>query len=285
MALLADGLHMASHAAALGLSVIAYIYARRHASDPSFSFGTGKVNALAGYSSAVLLALFALLMAGESAGRLLQPQPIAFGQAMLVAALGLAVNGASLLLLRGADHPHGHDHGHVHGHDHDHGHDYGNAPHHAHGHRHGEDERPGAHDLNLRGAYLHVLADALTSVLALAALAAGALGGWFWPDAAVGLLGAVLVGRWALGLVRDSGAVLLDRGAPAVVQEQVRAAIEADGDSRVADLHIWSLGGDGYAAALAVVAHKPQTPEAYKSRFPATARIVHATIEVHRCEA
>ena len=264
MALLADGLHMATHAAALALAVAAYVYARRHAHDRRFTFGTGKVNALAGYSSAVVLAMFALLMVWESGNRLLQPRPIDFDQAILVACLGLAVNLGSMLLLRG-DHPH---------------HAAADENRH-HDDAHGHDHR--ATDHNLRGAYLHVLADALTSVLAIVSLGAGKMLGWSWPDAVVGLTGAVLVGRWGLGLVRDSGGALLDREATAAVREQIRRAIETD-DSRVADLHVWSVGMDGYAAALSVVAHRPRPPEDYKAKLPASARVVHATVEVHRCE-
>lgn len=263
MALLADGLHMASHAAALALAVAAYVYARRHAHDRRFTFGTGKVNALAGYSSAVVLAMFALLMVWESGNRLLLPRPIAFDQAILVACLGLVINLGSMLLLRGGHHRHaaadeGRHHEDAHDHD-DHGTDH-----------------------NLRGAYLHVLADALTSVLAIVSLGVGRILGWSWPDAVVGLLGAVLVGRWALGLAHRSGGVLLDREAPAAVREQIRSAIETE-DSRIADLHVWSVGMDVYAAALSVVAHRPRSPEDYKAKLPASARVVHATVEVHRC--
>ncbi|MBK8208990.1 MAG: CDF family Co(II)/Ni(II) efflux transporter DmeF [Rhodospirillales bacterium] len=282
MALLADGLHMGSHAAALGLAVVAYVYARRHAEDQVFTFGTGKVNALAGYSSALLLVLFAAAMAWESGNRLLQPQPIAFDEAILVALLGLAVNLVSLLMLRDAPaHRHaarGHhidDDAHVH---------ETTSQHDEHAaHPHGHGAAPGhGHDYNLRGAYLHVLADATTSLLAIAALALGRTYGWTWPDAAVGLVGALLVGRWAWGLVRDSGGVLLDVQAPAEVHDRIRHAIER-GDDRVADLHVWSLGGDGYAAALSVVAHHPRSPEAYKAMIPASARVLHATVEVHHC--
>jgi cation diffusion facilitator family transporter len=244
--------------------VAAYVYTRRHAHDRRFTFGTGKVNALAGYSSAVVLALFALLMVWESGNRLLLPRPIDFDQAILVACLGLAVNLGSMLLLRGEPHWHA----------------AADADHHHDGAR-GLDHH--ARDHNLRGAYLHVLADALTSVLAIVSLGAGKMLGWSWPDAVVGLLGAVLVGRWALGLARDSGGVLLDREAPAAVREQIRRAIETE-DSRVADLHVWSVGMHGYAAAVSVVAHSPRPPEDYKAKLPASARVVHATVEVHRCE-
>jgi cation diffusion facilitator family transporter len=286
MALLADGLHMGSHAAALGLAVVAYVYARRHAEDQLFTFGTGKVNALAGYSSALLLALFAVAMAWESSNRLLQPQPIAFDEAILVALLGLAVNLVSLLMLRDAPaHRHATPGHHTHVHEDAHLHDTitctDDVPA-AHLHAHSAAQGHG-HDYNLRGAYLHVLADATTSLLAIAALALGRTFGWTWPDAAVGLVGAILVGRWAWGLVRDSGGVLLDVQAPAEVHDRIRRAIE-QGDDRVADLHVWSLGSDGYAAALSVVAHHPRSPEAYKAMIPTSARLLHATVEVHRCD-
>ena len=269
MALLADGLHMASHASALGLAVIAYVYARRHADDRRFTFGTGKVNAIAGYSSALVLAVFALLMAWQSGERLLQPMPIAFNEAIMVAVMGLGVNLTSILMLRGGDNHHGHSHDHPnhHAHDHDREHVWG---------MHRDDH-------NLRGAYLHVLADALTSVLAIAALVAGKMLDWSWLDPVVGLLGAVLVSRWAWGLAGDSAAVLLDREAPTALREQIRTAMEKDGDTRVADLHVWSVGQYGYAAALSIVAHRPRTAEEYKGMIPARARVVHATVEVHRC--
>lgn len=272
MALLADGLHMASHTVALGLAVAAYVYARRHAADRRFTFGTGKVNVLAGYSSALLLGLFALAMAWESGVRLLQPQPIAFTDAIMVALLGLAVNLLSLVMLRDShDHHHpddrrpesrGHHHGDGHGHSHG-------------DHRHGEDH-------NLRGAYLHVLADATTSLLAIAALLLGSQLGWTWPDAAVGLIGAVMVGRWAWGLLRHSGGVLLDAQAPAALQDRIRTAVE-QGDDRIADLHVWSMGPTGWAAAMTIVAHEPAEPDVYRARIPDEANIVHATVEVQWC--
>jgi cation diffusion facilitator family transporter len=211
-----------------------------------------------------VLALFALLMVWESSKRLLLPRPIDFDQAILVACLGLAVNLGSMLLLRGEHHHHA-----AADEDRD---DDGAHDHHHH-----------ATDHNLRGAYLHVLADALTSVLAIAALGAGKMLGWAWLDPVVGILGAAVVSRWAWGLARDSAGVLLDREAPAAVQNHLRRAIEADGDSKVADLHVWSVGASGYATALTVVAHRPRSPEEYKAFIPAAARVVHATIEVHRC--
>ena len=281
MALLADGLHMASHTVALGLAVVAYVYARRHAADRRFTFGTGKVNVLAGYSSALLLGLFAAAMAWESSVRLLQPQPIAFNEAIMVAVLGLAVNLASLLMLR-ETHSHHHE-AHVpqgtadsHRHAPDHHHHDAHHRHVDHGdHAHGEDH-------NLRGAYLHVLADATTSLLAITALALGSNFGWTWPDAAVGLIGAALVGRWAWGLLRHSGGVLLDVQAPAKVHDRIRRAVER-GDDRIADLHVWSIGPAGWAAAMTVVAHEPQPPDAYRARIPADTNVIHATVEVQWC--
>jgi cation diffusion facilitator family transporter len=271
MALLADGLHMGSHFAALGIAYAAYVYARRHADDSRFSFGTGKVNALAGYSSAVLLLVFALIMAGESVVRLFNPIPIAFGQALLVAVLGLVVNGVSALVLGQADSASWTG---VHHHDHGHGLDRGKPDLGQHGHHH--------HDHNLRGAYLHVVADALTSVLAIVALLGGKYLGWMWLDATMGIVGAGLVLFWAAGLAKGSGNVLLDREGPDDVVDLVRTAIER-GDTRVADLHVWSLGTTGYAAALSVVSDAPLPADEYRRRIPASARVVHTTIEVHRC--
>jgi cation diffusion facilitator family transporter len=256
MALLADGLHMGSHAAALSIATIAYIYTRRCAADSRFCFGTGKVNAFAGYTSAVLLALFALLMAGESVNRLFNPVDIGFNQAIAVAVLGLIVNGASMIVLGGH-----HDHDHEHHGDH----------HHHHGHT----------DHNLRAAYLHVLADALTSVLAIVALLAGKYLGLNWMDPVMGIVGAILVARWSLGLMRDTSGILLDHQAPAHVLEQTRAAIESIDNNQITDLHIWSIGPGIYSATLTVVSDAPRSPEFYKSRIPKHLGIVHAIIEVH----
>lgn len=271
MALLADGLHMASHATALGIAAFAYAYTRRHAHDARFSFGTGKVNSLGAFASAVLLALFALLMAGESLRRLLAPVPIHFDQAILVAMLGLGVNGLSLLVLRDgtrAGHAHA-DAQRAHGHDHA-------EP--AQGHSHDRH-----HDHNLWAAYLHVLADALTSLLAILALLAGKYLGLSWLDAAMGIVGAGLVLRWGIGLLRTSARVLLDHQAPASLRDALRAALEADGDSRVSDLHVWTVGPGIHAAALTLVAAAPREPAAYLALIPRRLGIVHATIEVHRC--
>jgi len=260
MALLADGLHMASHAVALGIAAFAYAYARRHARNRTFSFGTGKVNALGGFSGAVLLAVFALYMGVESIGRLVNPVVIAFDQAIGVAIVGLAVNGASVFIL-GADGHHSHDH-----HDHDH--------HHHHHH----------HDHNLKSAYLHVMADALTSLLAIVALLSAKYFGWIWMDPVMGVVGAGLVARWSYGLLATTSSVLLDRQAPEALLRTVREAVERDGDSRVTDLHVWSIGPGIYSAEIALVAHAPGAPDEYKRRIPASSGVVHVVVEVHVCD-
>lgn len=261
MALLADGLHMASHTAALGLAAFAYVYARRRAGDPRFSFGTGKVNALAGFTGAVVLAGFALVMAVESVQRFLAPVPIVFNHAIAVAVLGFVVNGASMLVLGG----HGHGHAHADDPDHEGPHDHG-------GHDH--------EDHNLRSAYLHVLADALTSLLAIAALLAGKYLGADWLDPVVGLLGAWLVLRWSWGLLKGSGRVLLDRQAPDEVTAAVRRALEEPGDCRVVDLHVWSIGPGYRAAAIAVRAPAPVPAARFKARLPRDLGLAHVTLEV-----
>lgn len=264
MALLADGLHMASHAVALGLALLAYVYARRHAHDRRFSFGTGKVNALGGFTGALLLTVFAVIMAFESLQRFMAPVTIYFDQAIYVASLGLAVNFASAWILRARPGERGHHHEHGH---HDHGHDYA--------HHHG--------DHNLRSAYLHVLADALTSIAAIVALLAGKYMGLAWMDPAMGLVGSVLVAIWARSLLKESARVLLDHQAPEGITEAIQEHIEGGDDSRIADLHVWSVGPGIWAANIAVVAHDPRTPEEYRAAIPAALRVVHSTVEVHRC--
>ena len=258
MALLADGLHMGSHTAALGITTIAYVYTRRCATDSRFCFGSGKVNAFAGYTSAVLLALFALLMAWESVNRLFNPVEIAFNQAIVVAVIGLVVNGVSMIML-GGHHDHGHDHSHAESHHHS---------------RHHEDH-------NLRAAYLHVLADALTSLLAIFALLAGKFLGLNWMDPAMGIVGATLVAKWSLGLIRNTSGILLDHQAPGAILEATRAAIEGIDGNHVTDLHIWSIGPGIYSATIAIVSDTPGTPDYYKSLIPKDLGIVHTTVEVH----
>ena len=259
MALLADGLHMGSHAAALSINAFAYAYARRHARDARYSFGTGKVNALGGFSGAVLLAVFALLMAWESFGRLINPVEIIFNQAILVAVLGLVVNGISVFILGVED---GH-----------------------HDHKDGQHSHPHHHDHNLKSAYLHVMADALTSVLAIVALLAAKYLGFIWMDPAMGVVGAILVGRWSFGLLRATSEVLLDQQGPKSIRRKIKACIEQDNDSQVADLHLWSIGPSVYAAVISVVAHAPETPDKYKARIPKNLGLAHIAIEVHECAA
>jgi cation diffusion facilitator family transporter len=271
MALLADGLHMASHAAALGINAYAYAYARRHARDASYSFGTGKVNTLGGFTGAVLLAAFALLMVSESVQRLFTPVPIAFNQAIWVAILGLVVNGVSMLIL---GHRHDQEHDHEDADERDHGH--------AHDHDHDDHEQaPGGHDHNLASAYLHVLADALTSLLAIVALLAAKYFGLTWMDPFMGLVGAGLVARWSFGLLKATSAVLLDRSAPEEARQAVKDAIERVDGNRVADLHLWCIGLNLYAVVLTVVTPRPRAPEHYKALLPADLQIVHATVEVY----
>ena len=280
MALLADGLHMGSHASALAVSAFAYYYTRRHARDERFNFGTGKVNSLAAFASAVMLILFAFVMAVESLKRLFSPVEISFDQAILVAALGLIVNGIcmAILGLGGLSHGnHGREHGHVqeHGHPHnEHGHNHGHA--HAHG--------DGGHaDHNLWSAYLHVVADALTSLLAIFALLGGKYLGQNWLDPFMGVLGAVLVVRWSIKLLRASLRVLLDMQAPVEIREAIRKAIESKDDSRVSDLHVWALGPGIYAAEIALVASAPLDTEEYYRLLPRELGIVHVTVETRLC--
>lgn len=269
MALLADGLHMASHAAALTVSAFAYVYARRHAHDRRFSFGTGKVNSLGGFTGAILLAVFALAMTWESIDRLLFPVEIAFGQAIFVAVVGLIVNGVSVFILEHKDH-----HGHGHHHDHDHDHDGEHHPPAGSGEDHHQDH-------NLRAAYLHVLADALTSVLAIFALLAARYFGTVWMDPVMGLVGVVLVSRWSLGLLKTTGSVLLDRQVSKAVCDRVQKSLEQSGSCRVIDLHIWTIGPRIRAAIISLVTSSPKTVNEYRDLIPEDANIVHATIEVH----
>lgn len=271
MALLADGLHMASHTAALAINVFAYIYARRHAHDAKYSFGTGKVNALGGFTGAVLLAVFALMMAWESVNRILNPVEIAFNQAIFVAVIGLIVNGASVLIL-GFRHNHNDEHNGRHHHDHD-DHKYSNYETGDHQHK---------HDHNLRSAYLHVLADTLTSLLAIFALLAGKYFGIIWMDPVMGIVGALLVSHWSLGLLRTTSAVLLDRQGPEYIQTQIRQSIEADND-RVADLHLWSISRNMYGVIISVVTDDPKGPEYYKEIIPSNLNLAHVTVEVNEC--
>jgi cation diffusion facilitator family transporter len=257
MALLADGWHMGTHAVALGITALAYSFARRHADNPRFTFGTGKVGELGGFASAVVLAVVAIIMAAESVQRLISPQPIRFNQAIAVAVVGLAVNVISAVMLQDRR-PHDHD------------------AHHTKAHHH--------HDHNLKAAYLHVLADALTSLLAIVALLAGKAFGWVWMDPSMGIVGAVIITRWAYGLLMDTGRILLDRDVdPQLVSDMV-GRIEAESDNRVSDIHVWRVGANCLSAILSVVTHHPQPPEHYKQLLSEFHELEHVTVEVHGCE-
>ncbi|MBP5953697.1 CDF family Co(II)/Ni(II) efflux transporter DmeF [Pseudomonas sp. P42] len=258
MALLADGFHMATHAGALGIAAAAYGFARRNANNKRYSFGTGKVGDLAGFASAMVLGLVSLGIAGESILRLFQPTTVAFGEATVIAVVGLAVNLVSAFVLMGH---HGHDHGHHHDHAHEHG-----------GHHH--------HDNNLRSAYVHVLADALTSVLAIAALLAGRYLGWVWLDPVMGIVGAIVIAKWAFNLMRDSSAVLLDATDEPVAAE-IRELLETSGDVRISDLHVWQVGPQARAAIVSVVASAGVTAEAVRARLAPVHELSHLTIELH----
>ena len=269
MALLADGWHMGSHAAALSISAFAYYFARQRRGDRRFTFGTGKVSTLAGYSSALLLAAGALWMLVESVSRLFDPVAIRFGEAMLVATLGLVVNLASAWLLGRGGHTHDH------GHDHGHGHEHRHRPGHDHGHDH--------QDHNLRAAYMHVLADALTSVLALVALGFGMAFGWAFLDPMMGIVGATLIARWAWILAADSARVLLDAEDHGEVAAGVRSAIESDADTQIADLHLWRVGMAGRGCIVSLVTHRPRPVDHYRALLSQVPGIVHLTVEVNQC--
>jgi cation diffusion facilitator family transporter len=272
MALLADGIHMATHAGALTIAALAYLYARRHAHDRRFGFGTAKVGDLAGFASAVILAMFALMIGYESLLRLAAPVPIRFNEAIAVAVLGLVVNLLSASLLhQGEDHDH-HHHGHE---PHAHLNDNDDA-----GHIH---HTPDRRDHNLRSAYFHVLADALTSVLAIAGLLAGRSYGWVWTDPLMGIVGAIVIARWSWGLLRDAGAVLLDIVPDEALSERIRESLETNGD-RIVDLHLWRVGPGHMAAIVAVVTDRPQPPDSYKAKLSGAGPLSHVSIEVHPCQ-
>lgn len=265
MALLADGWHMASHAAALSITVFAYWYARRNLHNSRYTFGTGKVGVLGGFSSAVVLGVVAVIMIWESAQRLSQPLTISFDEAVAVAALGLAVNLASVWLLhQGSGHGERVRHD-----DQDH--------HHRHGDHHHQDH-------NLRAAFLHVVADALTSVLAIAALLTGKMLGWIWMDPLMGIVGGLVIGHWTYGLLRDTGRILLDGEADEGIKADIRTSIEADADNRVTDLHVWRIGPQHLAVIVSVATHFPKGAEHYKALLRDRPDLAHVTVEVNRCE-
>lgn len=273
MALLADGWHMASHMLAIGLTALAYLLARRYANDPRFAFGTWKVEVLAGFASSLMLLLVVAMLAFESFWRLLQPQVIAFEMALWVAVIGLLVNLASAWLLRDS-----HDHGHAHGQGHSH------AGVHAHAdHDHDHAAPAAGKDLNRHAAFIHVLADALTSVAAIIALLGGLLLGWDWLDPLMGVIGAVIIAVWAKGLLIETGKVLLDREMDSPVVERVRSALAQEADTELADLHLWRVGRAQFACIVSVVTHGDGSADRYKARLAGIAELVHVTVEVNRC--
>jgi len=296
MALLADGVHMATHVAALGLSGLAYGLARRWGRDEAFSFGAGKVYALSGYTSALILALTAFVMVFESVSRLIHPTPVQFGEALPVAVLGLLVNLVSAKLL-------GHQHadpaagesaapqsasqgvappGHAHDHDHHHGHEH--EGHHAHEHEHEHEPAPAhAHDHNLRAAYLHVLADALTSVLAIAALLVGRYFGLAWFDPIMGIVGAAIILHWSWGLCRTAGRQLLDVAPSLQESRTIREHLEAVDDVRVADLHLWDIGPGERGCIVKLISSEPRETAYYRDIIKSKVPISHLTVEVQRC--
>ena len=265
MAVVADGWHMSTHAGALTIAALAYRFARRHARDARFSFGTGKVGELAAFCSAVILAMIAAAIGYEAIARLFAPVPIHFAEATWLAVAGLGVNLASAWLLFDKDHHHAHDHEHAHDDDHAHHH-----------HHHG-------HDSNIRAAYVHVLADAMTSVLAIIGLLAGRFYGWVFMDPLMALIGVGVILSWSVSLWRTTGTVLLDIVPDRHLASVIRKRLEIDGD-RVSDLHLWRLGPGHAGLIAAVVSDRPQVPAAYKQRLDGIAGLSHVTIEVHACE-
>jgi cation diffusion facilitator family transporter len=260
MALLADGWHMSTHVTAFVITALAYYFTRRHSTNAQFSFGTGKIGVLGGFSSAVVLSVVAFLMAGESVHRLFVPLEIHFNEAIGIACVALTVNLVCALLLK-EDHHHSHDHdGQSHG---DHSHD---------------------HDLNLRAAYLHVLADAFTTLLAIIALTSGKFFGWSWLDPVVGLVGSSVVFSWAYSLLRDTSGILLDRTPlTSDLPEEIRRAVESDNDSIVTDLHVWQVGTGKFAAIVSIIAHEPKSCDSYRALLRGHKELVHVTIETHLC--
>jgi len=283
MALLADGWHMATHVVALSIAGMAYLLARHWSADHRFAFGTWKIEVLGAFTSALLLGVVALAMVWESVLRMFSPTRIDFVPALIVAVVGLAVNLVSAWVLRDRHDHHGpfqdrHDRHH----EHDHGHDHAHAHEHDPGHGNPRDAGD-RHDLNLRSAYAHVVTDAFTSVLAIAALAGGLWAGWAWLDPVMGLVGAGVILWWAKGLLADSARVLLDREMDAPVVGQIRSAIQSDGDAEIADLHVWRVGRAAYAAVVTVVAREPLTPTAYRERLAGIPTLAHVSVEVNRC--
>jgi cation diffusion facilitator family transporter len=262
MALLADGWHMGTHVAAFGITAVAYAMARRYKGSPRFSFGTGKFDVLGGYTSALILGVVALFMAAESILRFFSPLQINFNEAIGIGLVGLCVNVASALMLK-------HDHGHGHSH-----------AHHPHPHGHGS----GPEDLNLKAAYVHVIADAVTSILAISALVAGKYLGWVWMDPVMGIVGSGVVAQWSWGLLRDTSAILLDRTPETDLEGEIRKAVEADGDAAITDLHVWQVGVGQFYAIISIAARRPRTPAHYRDLFSEHEELRHVTVEIHQYE-
>src|SRR5438445_6002142 len=257
MALLSDGWHISTHVIAFLITAMSYSLSRKHSSTAQFTFGTGKIGVLGGFSSAIVLAMIALLMAGESAHRLFVPLTIHFNEAIGIASLGLLVNLSCALLLKGDSH------------------------HHRGGHGHSGDHR---HDLNLRAAYVHVLADAFTSVLAIIALTGGKFAGWSWLDPIIGIVGSGVVFSWAYALLRDTSGILLDRTPPSSdLPDEIRRAVESDGGSLATDLHVWQVGTGRVAAMVSIVAHQPKSSDEYRDLLREHEELVHLTIETQHC--
>jgi cation diffusion facilitator family transporter len=276
LALVADGLHMSTHAGAMLIAALAYTYARRHATDERFVFGTGKLGELAGFTSAIILAMIALLIGYEAVLRFLTPITIHFTEAIPIACLGLLVNVASAWVLSGGEH-HGHSHahstehdGHEHDHDHDHEHDHDDQHDHA-AHR----------DYNIRSAYIHVMADAVVSILAITGLTLARIFGWLWMDPLAGIIGALVIANWSYGLARDTSRILLDMNPDLPMSEKLRAAIESDGD-RLLDLHLWRLGPGHLGAVLSVATDKQRDCSFYRDRLQPFRALSHVTVEVTR---
>jgi cation diffusion facilitator family transporter len=278
IALVADGLHMSTHAGALLLAALAYSYARRHADDVRFTFGTGKLGDLAGFTSAVVLVMIAMLIGYEAVMRLIAPIPVQFDEAIAIAVLGLGVNLASAFLL-GA-HEHGHEHGHEHEHGHAHAHDDNHDDHDDHDHDHAHDHHHTHRDHNLRAALVHVMADAAVSVLVIVGLLLGRFLGWVWMDPVAGLAGAIVIASWSYTLIRDTGGVLLDMTPDPNMAENIRMAIERDGD-RLCDLHLWRLGPGHIGVIVSVATAMPRAPTFYRERLAPFRSLSHVTVEVH----
>ncbi len=258
IALLADGWHMGTHVAAFMITLFAYRYSRKHANSPTYSFGTGKVNVLGGFASAIALAVVALVMLIESLQRIVDPQTIHFNESIFVAIIGLLINVFSAFLLKD-DHDHHHHHDHHHGHDHH-------------------------HDHNLRAAYIHVIADAMTSVCAIVALLSGKFLGWNWLDPIMGIVGAVIITRWAYGLLKQTSPILLDASIEEEYKNRIKETIEKDSDNRISDLHIWKVGANHYAAIISLVTHYPKSNQHYKGLLTEFNKLSHVTIETIKCE-